>query len=85
MNSEQKKVRGYAGWKLVQNTVLDYLPDNATETTHTAREIALEQNLNCSSVRIASKRLGIKLKPDKRGGLRIKGVKRIINLPTNNG
>lgn len=73
MTNPNKK-RGYAGWKLVQNTVLDYLePDGSTK--HTALQIAKEQGLNPASVRIAARRIGVNLKPSPRGGLRIKGVK----------
>lgn len=61
--------RRYIGYKLVKNTVLDYCEDGTT-TTHTANEIAKEQELNPASVRIAAKYLGIILKPDKRGGVR---------------
>jgi hypothetical protein len=61
--------RRYIGYKLVKNTILDYTEDGLT-TTHTANEIAKEQELNPASIRIAAKYLGIILKPDKRGGVR---------------
>ncbi len=61
--------RRYIGYKLVKNTVLDYLGEDGV-TTHTANQIAKEQELNPASVRIAAKYLGIILKPDKRGGVR---------------
>lgn len=61
--------RKYEGWKVVQNTVLDYM-DSDGVTTHTAPEIAKAHNLNPKSIRIAAKAIGVKLKPAPRGGLR---------------
>lgn len=61
--------RTYIGYKLVQNTILDYCEDGKT-TTHTANQIAKEQELNPASVRIAAKVMGIILKPAQRGGVR---------------
>lgn len=63
--------RHYIGYKIVQNTVLDYCEEGSKTTTHTANQIAKEQGLNPTSVRIAAKYLGVILKPDKRGGARI--------------
>lgn len=64
-----KPKRRYIGYKLVQNTVLDYL-DKDGNTTHTAVEIARECNLSPSSVRMAAKRMGVAVKPAARGGVR---------------
>lgn len=61
--------RAYAGWKIVKNTVLDYCEDGIT-TTHTANQIARLHDLNPASVRAVGKYLGIKIKPDARGGRR---------------
>jgi hypothetical protein len=61
--------RNYAGYKLVKNTVLDYLSSDGV-TTHTATEIARQTNLNAASIRIAAKYMNVILKPGKRGGLR---------------
>lgn len=62
--------RGYAGWKIVKNTVLDYL-DNDGVTTHTAVEIARLHDFKPASVRAAGKYLGVTIKPAPRGGRRI--------------
>ena len=61
-------IRKYSGYKMVKNTVLDYVEGGVT--THSAREIADAHDLNHKSIRIAAKYLGITLKPGKRGGLR---------------
>ncbi len=61
--------RNYAGYKLVKNTVLDYLDPNGT-TTHTAVEIANATKLNVGSIRIAARYLNVILKPANRGGRR---------------
>ena len=61
--------RKYEGWKIIQNTVLDYLGESGC-TTHTAPEIGKAHNLNPKSIRIAAKTIGVKLKPAPRGGLR---------------
>lgn len=61
--------RKYAGWKLIQNTVLDYLGEDGC-TTHTASEIAKAHDLDPRSIRKSAKRLGVKLKPAHKGGIR---------------
>jgi hypothetical protein len=63
------KKRKYEGWKVVQNTVLDYLGEDGV-TTHTAYEIAKLHNLDVRSIRKSAKRLGVKIKPAPRGGRR---------------
>lgn len=65
--------RRYTKHNLVKNTVLDYMvtaPDGTLTTTHTAKQIAEEHMLLVRSVRRIACIMGIKMKPDKRGGLR---------------
>ena len=68
MKSDTKPLRKYEGYKVVQNTVLDYAENGVVPIT--AMEIARRHALNEGSVRIAAKYLGIKLAPGKMGGRR---------------
>jgi hypothetical protein len=61
--------RRYTGWRVVKNTVLEFVQDGEN-TTHTAEQIARLCDLNPGSVRIAANYLGVKLKPAPRGGRR---------------
>jgi hypothetical protein len=61
--------RPYVGWCVVRNIVLEFCVDGET-TTHTAAQIARLCDLKKPSVRAAANYLGIKLKPDLRGGRR---------------
>ena len=68
-NKENTIKRFYTGWKAIKNTILSHCKDGQTVDL-TAVEIATSNNFNPKSVRISAKRLGIKLKSDKRGGAR---------------
>jgi hypothetical protein len=68
-NKENTIKRFYTGWRAIKNAILSHCKDGQSVDL-TAVEIATAGNFNPKSVRISAKRLGIKLKTDKRGGAR---------------
>ena len=68
-NKDNTIKRFYTGWRAIKNAILSHCNDGQTVEL-TAVEIANAGNFNPKSVRISAKRLGIKLKSDKRGGAR---------------
>lgn len=66
---EKTVKRFYTGWRAIKDTILSHCKDGQNVDL-TAVEIATAGNFNPKSVRVSAKRLGIKLKADKRGGAR---------------
>lgn len=64
-----KTKRFYTGWRAIKNAIMSHCKDGVSVEL-TATEIAKANNFNPKSVRVSAKRLGIKLKTDKRGGAR---------------
>jgi hypothetical protein len=68
-NKENTIKRFYTGFRAIKNAILSHCKDGQTVDL-TAVEIATAGNFNPKSVRISAKRLGVRLKADKRGGAR---------------
>lgn len=68
-NESNKTKRFYTGWRAIKNAIMSNCKDGVSVEL-TAIEIAKANNFNPKSVRVSAKRLGIKLKSDKRGGAR---------------